>query len=177
MPSFLKKTGYKNPQDEFNTIFQTAWNAPGEHQFAWFGKHPEKLRFFNDYMATRRQPALSWLSVYPVLEELGDWEAFDPGRPVYVNVGGGIGHQCKQFRERFPALPGRVVLQDLPHTVAEALPTPGVENIAHNFFEPQPVKGKFSAASLVLTSALPKLMSFRCQVLLHPRRASQSPGP
>lgn len=147
MPSFLRGTGYKNPQDELKTVFQTAWNAPGVHQFAWFSKHPENLRFFNDYMATRRQPAVSWLSVYPVLEELGDWKAFDPGRPVYVNVGGGIGHQCKQFRDKFPELPGRVILQDLPHTVAEALSTPGVENMAHDFFKPQLVKGKFLTSS------------------------------
>ncbi|GAW24152.1 hypothetical protein ANO14919_137330 [Xylariales sp. No.14919] len=35
---------------------------------------------------------------------------------------------------------GRVILQDLPHSISNALPTPGVENMAHDFFEPQPVK-------------------------------------
>lgn len=141
MPSFLRRTRYRNPEDELNTVFQDAWNAPGKHQFTWLGEHPEKLRFFNDYMATRRQPQISWLSVYPILEEIGDLKSFPSNRPLYVNVGGGIGHQCKQFRDRFPHLTGRVILQDLPHTVAEALPTLGVENMAHNFFDPQPVKG------------------------------------
>ncbi|KAK8043794.1 hypothetical protein PG994_012632 [Apiospora phragmitis] len=40
-----------------------------------------------------------------------------------------------------PDRPGRVINQDLPGTVARALPTPGVENMAHDFFEPQPVRG------------------------------------
>lgn len=90
-------------------------------------------------MAFRREPELSWLTVYPVSEECKD---VDPSRPVYVNIGGGIGHQCAQFKETFPNIPGRVVLEDMPHSIAKALPTPGVENIAHDFFEPQPVKGK-----------------------------------
>lgn len=90
-------------------------------------------------MAKRRWPELSWLSVYPVDEEtkvLNDRE-----RPLYVNVGGGIGHQSAEFKQKHPEIPGRVILEDLPHSIAKALPTPGVENIAHNFFEPQPIKG------------------------------------
>jgi hypothetical protein len=90
-------------------------------------------------MALRRKPDLSWLSVYPVVEETRSW---DPERPVFVNVGGGVGHQCAQFKEKFPDVPGRVILQDMPHSIAQALPTPGVENMVHDFFQPQPVKGK-----------------------------------
>ncbi|KAM4056182.1 o-methyltransferase [Hirsutella rhossiliensis] len=137
LPSFLHKTSYRNPDDEMHTVFQDAWNTT-RHGFAWFEDHPDNLRYFNDYMALRRGPDLSWLSVYPVGQEARDW---DPQRPVYVNIGGGIGHQCAEFRGRYPDLPGRVVLQDLAHSIAKALPTPGVENTVHDFFEPQPVKG------------------------------------
>jgi hypothetical protein len=92
-------------------------------------------------MAKRRTPDLSWLSVYPVQDEVEDWPAAD--KPLYVNVGAGIGQQCAEFRQKYPteSLPGRVILQDLPYAIAAALPTPGVENTVHNFFEPQPVKG------------------------------------
>lgn len=90
-------------------------------------------------MAFRREPKLSWLTVYPVEQETHGWD--DASRPIYVNIGGGIGHQCAQFKEQYPNLPGRVILQDLPHSIAKAMPTPGVENMAHNFFEPQPIKG------------------------------------
>ncbi|KAF4633291.1 hypothetical protein G7Y89_g4833 [Cudoniella acicularis] len=137
LPTFLKKTTYRNPTNEMHTAFQDAWKT-SLHAFAWFADHPEHLAPFNDYMALRRQPDLSWLTVYPVKEETKGW---DPERPVYVNVGGGVGHQCAQFKEKYPDVPGRVILQDLPHSIAEALPTPGVENVVHDFFEPQPIKG------------------------------------
>ena len=55
-------------------------------------------------MALRRGPNVSWLSVYLIEEETKDW---DPAGLAYVNIGGGIGHQCAQFKERFAHVPGR----------------------------------------------------------------------
>jgi hypothetical protein len=141
LPAFLKKTKYKTPVDELHTAFQDAWKTP-LHAFQWFGENPGHLAYFNDYMALRRQPELSWLSVYPVTRETKDWDAQDNSKAIYVNIGGGIGHQCKQFKEKYPDLPGRVILQDLPHSIAKALPTPGVENMEHDFFQPQPIKSE-----------------------------------
>ncbi|KAI0428314.1 S-adenosyl-L-methionine-dependent methyltransferase [Xylaria sp. FL1042] len=80
----------------------------------------------------------SWLPVYPVEDQVRPW---DPEKPVYVNIGGGVGHQCAQFLEKYPQVPGRVILQDLPHSIDKALPTPRVENLAHDFFNPQPIEG------------------------------------
>lgn len=144
LPSFMKKTAYNNPTNEIDTVFQQAFNTT-QHQFEWFSSHQEALQYFNDYMALRRDSNVSWLSAYPVEAEIG---SLDPSRAVYVNIGGGIGHQCAQFRERFPALPGKVILQDLPHSIAQALQTSGVENMEHNFFEPQPVKGESTLRSV-----------------------------
>ncbi|QKX58549.1 uncharacterized protein TRUGW13939_05674 [Talaromyces rugulosus] len=137
LPGFLAKVGYKYPENELHTVFQDAWKTD-MHAFAWFENHPENLKHFNDYMALRRGPELSWLSVYPIREEAAGWEA---EKPLYVNIGGGIGHQCAQFVDRYPDVPGRVILQDMPHSIEKALPTPGVEAVVHNFFDPQPVKG------------------------------------
>jgi hypothetical protein len=139
LPEFFKRTGYKNPTDELHTVFQDAWKT-GVHAFSWFVEHPHELRYFNDYMAFRREPEVSWLTVYPVQQETEGLH--DPSRPLYVNMGGGVGHQCAQFKSRYPHLPGRVILQDLDHSIKNALPTPEVENMAHNFFEPQPVLGE-----------------------------------
>ncbi|KAM5467371.1 putative demethylsterigmatocystin 6-O-methyltransferase [Microsporum audouinii] len=139
LPGFLKRTGYKNPVDELHTAFQDAWKTP-LHAFQWFAENNSHLTYFNDYMALRRKPELSWLSVYPVAQEVEGWDSKDNSRAIYVNIGGGIGHQCKQFKEKYPDLPGRVILQDLPHSIAKALPTPGVENMEHDFFQPQPIK-------------------------------------
>lgn len=137
-PAYLKEINYENPTDETNTAFHYAFDTK-IHPYQYMVENPEQLRHFNKYMALRRQAELSWLTVYPVREEAANLT--DPERALYVNIGGGIGHQCAQFRDKYPDLPGRVILQDLPGTVAQALSTPEVENLAHDFFQPQPIKG------------------------------------
>lgn len=125
--------------DELHTSFQVAFQT-GLPVFAWFAGHPENLARFNEYMKLCRHATVSWLTVYPVLDEVQTWN--DSERAVFVNIGGGVGHQCAEFRQKFPDVPGKVILQDLPHSIAAALSTPGVENMVHDFFNPQPVKGK-----------------------------------
>ncbi|KAI0111777.1 S-adenosyl-L-methionine-dependent methyltransferase [Daldinia grandis] len=137
LPDLLKQTGYQTPVDDAKTAFHLAFRTTLD-PFSWFAQNPTYLADFHAYHALRRQPDATWLSVYPIETEAAGWPA---NQPLYVNVGGGVGHQCAQFKEKHPNLGGRVILQDLPHSVAEALPTPGVENIAHNMFEPQPVIG------------------------------------
>ncbi|KAI1206245.1 O-methyl transferase B [Annulohypoxylon truncatum] len=138
IPEFLKENGYQNTTDPKHTVFQKTWNTP-KTPFELMPTLPEAMDDFHTYMALRRQTELSWLTVYPARSEAAGLT--DPQRPLYVNIGGGIGHQCAQFREKYPDMPGRVILQDLPDVVARALPTPGVENMAYDFFEPQPVRG------------------------------------
>lgn len=98
-------------------------------------------------MALRRQPERSWLSVYPVAQQVEDWAphagAGDSSSVLLIDIGGGVGHECRRFKDMYPNVPGRVVLQDLPQSIAEALRTPGVENMVHDFFQPQPIKGEF----------------------------------
>ena len=156
LPAFLKKTNYKNPDDSMHTVFQDAWNDP-RHVFSWFSDHPDKLAHFNKYMALRRDVKQSWLGLYPVAEKTADW---DPERPVFVDVGGSIGHQCAHFKQAFPDIPGRVILQDLEHSIANALPTPGVEKMVHDFFRPQPVLGRFTTQHSKTTPVqLPMIIS------------------
>ncbi|PHH75738.1 hypothetical protein CDD82_4304 [Ophiocordyceps australis] len=137
LPGYFKKNGYKDPVDDANCPFQVAHDT-ALSQYAWFAANPTQLAHFNTYMALRRKPDTTWLSVYPVAEHVANWSA---EKSLFVNIGGGIGHQCAQFIDKFPKLPGRIVLQDLPQSVAQALPTPGVENMAHDMFKPQPVLG------------------------------------
>ncbi|KAF2757492.1 S-adenosyl-L-methionine-dependent methyltransferase [Pseudovirgaria hyperparasitica] len=151
LPAWLAQNNYQPPADETHTAFQAAWNTHLD-AFAWFAEHADHLAYFNDYMALRRQRAhdATWLSVFPVARYVRGWNPdVDRGvkesagrkqKAVYVNVGGGIGHQCREFRERYPDVTGEVVLQDLPHSIANALETPGVVNMEFDFFEEQPVK-------------------------------------
>jgi hypothetical protein len=92
-------------------------------------------------MSIRRQGAQeTWLSVYPVEEETQEWS---PSKAVYVNIGGNVGMQNAEFKAKYPNVAGRVILQDRPENIEKAIQTPGVENIAYDFFTPQPIKGKF----------------------------------
>lgn len=61
---------------------------------------------------------------------------------VLVDVGGGRGPMMKKVLARWPGLKAKIIVQDQPHSIqtADAEGT-GIEFMAHNFFEEQPVKG------------------------------------
>lgn len=59
-----------------------------------------------------------------------------------VDVGGGMGYELLALHHRFAGLPGRLVLQELPETIDNIVgDTIGIEIMAYNFFDPQPVRG------------------------------------
>ncbi|MCJ1313932.1 hypothetical protein MMC25_007612 [Agyrium rufum] len=136
IPSFLKETKYQNPTDIFHTVLQHAFKTDLP-AFQWFPQHPEAFATFNQHMASRRIDT-SWLDVFPVEAETKGWS---PEAPVFVDVGGGIGHQCAGLKGKYPDLPGRVYVQDLPHCIDHAIKAPGVEAMVYDFFTPQPIKG------------------------------------
>ena len=146
LPAFLRKTKYENPTDVMHTVIQDAYKLDeGDEAFDWLQKDTRKLAIFQKFMSIRRQGAKeTWLSVHPVEEETKTW---NPDKAVFVNIGGNIGMQNAEFKEKYPDVPGRVVLQDRPENIAKAIQTPGVENIAYDFFTPQPIKGTFNSLS------------------------------
>lgn len=79
-----------------------------------------------------------WLDVYPVQEKTA---GLDPAQVFFVDVGGGIGHQSIALREKFPTPPNEIILQDIPITLAHAIPHPGVKTMVQDFFQPQEIKG------------------------------------
>lgn len=107
--------------------------------FAWLQQHPEMFDYFNQWMAVQCEGMPTWLSVYPIEEET---KGLNPENPVFVDVGGDIGHQCLALKTKYPHLPGRLILQDIPPTVEKAIPMQDVEVLVHYFFQAQPIKGK-----------------------------------
>lgn len=138
MPAFLRKTSYQDVTDAKATVFQPAYDTNLD-TYAWFSENSENKAALIKYMGLEEKTRGRWLDRYPFERMTQDW---DPRSPVFVDIGGNVGHYCAKFKERFPNIPGRVILQDLPSTLAHALHTPGVEALAHDFFEPQPVKGQ-----------------------------------
>ena len=147
-PAVLATKKYQNLSDNTQTVFNSAFKTdlPG---FIWFQQQPERFNHFNKYMAAQRHGLPTWLDVYPIADGTRQW---DPQNAVFVDVGGGFGHQCAALQATYPHLPGQIILQDLPQATAHALPLPGVKIMTHDFFQPQPIQGKIDTPFAVRTT-------------------------
>ena len=143
LPGFLQKTGYQNPNDPKHCPFQDAFHTEDD-LFEWFPKHPEELNDFNLWMTGQREGRANWLDYYPLREKLLDGFRKGDSLVMFVDVGGARGHEVEAIKKRFPDLPGKFILQDLPETIKQALPVPEMQVMAHDFFTEQPVKGESS---------------------------------
>ena len=88
---------------------------------------------------THRATAPSWLSKYPLEADIQEW---DPEKPLFVDIGAGIGRQCVELIDRYPKLPGRIILQDLADCIDEALQSPRLDVKVHNMYDRQPIEGQ-----------------------------------
>ncbi|KAL2850273.1 S-adenosyl-L-methionine-dependent methyltransferase [Aspergillus pseudoustus] len=136
LPNFFADNGYQEPSSLKDCPFQKGFRTE-QSIFEWLPQNPKQLKWLGQTMALERPTV--WVDHFPLLEYLGDFAAAD--KTLFVDVGGSIGHQAKALREKFPTLPGKVIVQDLPGVVAEAPPTEGVEFVGFDFFNPQPVQG------------------------------------
>lgn len=110
-----------------------------------FMKKNEKHRkYFDDYMAQRRQGLITWHETFPMASQLGPMAKKDPKAVLLVDIGGGWGHEIQSFHKKHPDVPGRLILQDLSvilDKVESQGTAVGIEIMRYDFFTPQPVKG------------------------------------
>lgn len=137
LPDFLAENGFRNrpPPGQPPCV----WHRSGNTDlglYDWLGTQPEMLANFQRLMTVPRGG--DWLGAVP----FADAGASGPGRTVFVDVGGNIGHQSARLKAAHPELAGRIVVQDLPETISKASRTDGVRFMAHDFFTPQPVEGQ-----------------------------------
>jgi len=137
LPDFMKETHYADLKDNTKTPLQKAWDTE-QPAFIWVQTKPENFAHFNHWMAAQRHGMPTWLDAYPLEKAT---RGLSPERPLFVDIGGGLGHQCIALRERFPQLGGKVILQDIPQTLTHAIPHDKVEVMVQDFFEPQDIKG------------------------------------
>lgn len=139
LPDFLKETKYQNITESNKTVFNKAFNTDLP-AFVWLPSQPERFANFQKVMTVQRAGAPGFLSAFQFKKELGDFQ----DKPVFVDVGGGFGHQAMAVKRKFPELSGKLILQDLPQTLQLVPAIDGIEVMVHNFFEPQVVKGMIS---------------------------------
>lgn len=104
--------------------------------FGMLAGQPELLHRFNNYMTGQRQDRANWLDFYPLESQLGASSSNDKNAVLIVDVGGAQGHELLATKDRFPQLPGRMILQDVLETIKQVSPDGKLECTAHDFFAP-----------------------------------------
>jgi len=139
LPSFLSDTAYDNPSNVMKTPFQIA-HKTDQPAFIWGMSQPERAQTFGLWMTATHEGHKSWLDVFPPKRFCDN---SDDETIVFVDIGGGIGHQAAALKTELSTahIAGRVVLQDLPMAIEHAIPTEGVEKMEFDFWGQQPVKG------------------------------------
>lgn len=110
------------------------------HYFDYIATKPKLQKAFNTVMTiSHRRRGQQWFTFYPVEKKL---VVQLPTAPLLVDVGGGLGDDLIAFKQNYPTLPGRLIVQDLPIVIKNAKDIPpGIEAMGHDFFSRQPIIG------------------------------------
>ncbi|KAJ5960860.1 Winged helix-turn-helix transcription repressor DNA-binding [Penicillium vulpinum] len=175
LPAFLKKNNYQNPTSPTDTAFQMGY----ETDMGFFGhvqQEPITAKQFNNHMSVYAQGRFRWMDpgFYPVQEQLIDGVTIGEDDVLLVDVGGSFGHDLSDFRRKWPEVPGRLVLQDLPEVVVSVKDLhPSIEVTGHDFFTEQPIKG---ARAYYMHSVLHDWPDELCRKILANIVAAMKPG-
>lgn len=130
LPESLEENHFQNPT---KGVWQKAANTTLD-VWPWVKTQPEVLKGFHRMMTLPRYG--DWMSVKP----FSDIDV-STDRAVFVDVGGSVGHQSIRVKDAYPHFAGRIVVQDLPETIATVAKVEGIEFMGHDFFTPQPIEG------------------------------------
>lgn len=109
---------------------------------------------FAAWMSAQRAGESSWLEVFTPAEILQAAATTDPENPghkpaLFVDIGGGIGHQSRALRAWLSEEPAssagtEIIFQDLPSVIALAKveETEDIQAMPHDMFQTQPVRGR-----------------------------------
>lgn len=137
LPRYLKEHKYQDITDSKDLPFQLALNTTLT-PFEWLKRDPAQMKALGHVMVL--DAVQSWVEDCPVKKWIGSFEAKDESA-LLVDVGGGFGQHSVFFKKKFPHLPGRLIVQDVPSTLAHAPKVEGIEFAVHDFFTEQPVRG------------------------------------
>lgn len=142
----MAKISYREPLDPKTCNYVDAF---GLEFFDRVKRDPRMNKSFADHMAVFTQRKTPWVEFFDTgARLLAGAELGDGGSPLCVDVGGGVmGVDITHLLMKHPDLPaGSLVLQDLPEVVGAANVDGRIEKMAHDLFQPQPIKGKFDTS-------------------------------
>ncbi len=143
LPQYMRETGVHQfptrPEEKSPFVY-----AHGLSFWEFFDRFPEHRRDLDEYLSERRKGLNQWHVMFPMAKILGPNAKRDPEAVLFVDVGGGKGHEALRLHEAHPDIPGRLILQDLPSMIDRVShdSPEGIELMPYDFFTPQPVKGK-----------------------------------
>ena len=147
LPSYLSKISYQEPSD-FSKSNHADADPEGLNFFDRCQKNPKFYEAFTGHMEAWTMWKTPWTKVYDT-NKLLDGAKLDEA-PLVVDVGGNTGIDISHVLNKHPELPaGSLVLQDLPEVIQNAKVDSKINAMAHNFFEPQPVKGELYQSNQV----------------------------
>lgn len=128
-----------------------------EIPFSWVHNHPPQGELMLSWMQGQRYGLPIFLDAFDFQKELA--QGVDPSTPLFVDVGGAMGHQCIALKQRYPGMTGRIILQDTSSVIQQVKQSPlpgfeGIEAIPYDFFTPQLIKGKFHRAGPIIATNL-----------------------
>ena len=135
----------------------------------FFDEYPAHRRDLDEYMSVRRKGLNQWHEMFPMASNLGPNAKRDPKAVIFVDVGGGNGHEAISLHESHPEIPGRLIIQDLPSMIDKVKENPprDIELMPYDFFNPQPIRGQQpSNIAYTDTSNITKEFSRRSRILL-----------
>jgi hypothetical protein len=136
--------------DAYKSPFSWANDREGKNYYEVLLEQPDRLAKFNSGMMTR-EAQLRILGLFPFAELAKNIDRSDPERPFLIDVAGGRGQSLVTIKAELEGINisdlGRWILQERK-AVLDSIPDselPGIEKMAIDFFEPQPLKGIFTA--------------------------------
>ena len=146
-PEFFKKYGFKETNEHVRNPFTFGAGQPDTPKWEITAQDPDMLEAFAGLSGGQHGMPLiignfdfNWIVEHS--------SSVNEGSPLVVDVGGGRGQALKQILAEYPSIPAsRLVLQDRPEVIeiakAEvATELRDIKMMSHDFFRPQPVKGK-----------------------------------
>lgn len=177
IPAHFAGTRANISRDPTRSLLSTMHGYEGDTLFVFL--ESQKNAQMRETLAVAMQVSTIWEHSDSIVEGY-DWASIAPGGLV-VDVGGGIGHIMRPLYERFEGL--SLEVQDLPGRCEQgskiwdskcpgAIRTGRIQFRAHNFFDPQPVKG---AAVFLVRNVVHNWPDDRLETLLrHLRDAAEA---
>ena len=140
LPSYFASKGFHEPTNQETGPFAEVFDC------TYWQRVNRSLKLkddFDTYMAAHKKGGSSVVDLLPV-NALTEGYNKTLSSALFVDIGGGVGHQSRELISRYPYLQGEIIVQDLQ--VSKELELVGVRGMEYNFFTPQPVKSKFLRA-------------------------------